>query len=85
MRLSSKPVALAASLLVALSAATLAQQSKSRVRPSATSPRPSAARPSAQTLVVDGHIKWILKSEVAALRPGVLESVWKAHARRLAD
>jgi RND family efflux transporter MFP subunit len=61
MLLPKKVAALAAGLLAALSAATVAQN------PGASAPRGT------ETLVVDANIIWIEKSNVAALREGVID------------
>lgn len=68
MRLVGKSTAFSAVVLATLAAATLAQTPRSR--------KPSPPRSAeSDTLVIGGTIAWIAKSEVAALRPGVLESI----------
>jgi RND family efflux transporter MFP subunit len=64
MTLSKKAVALAAGLVAALSLATVAQE------------RGAADSPSGETLVVpDATVQWIEKSDVAALREGVIKTM----------
>lgn len=65
MTLSPKAVALAASMLAALSAATLAQG------PGNGRPAQSAA----ETVFAAGYIDWVEKSDVSALRPGVIQTM----------
>ncbi|MDB5351135.1 MAG: family efflux transporter, subunit [Planctomycetota bacterium] len=62
MLLSKKAVALAAGVVASLSLATLAQD-------------PAARGAKGQTIVVGGSIDWIEKSDVSALKEGVLEQI----------
>lgn len=65
MHLIAKPAAMALGIVAALGAATLAQNP--------TSPR--TARAASQELVVGGTIDWIEKSDVSALREGVISQI----------
>ena len=67
MRLVTKSTALSAVLLATLAAGTLAQTPRRKAVPKRSA--------DSDTLVIGGTIAWINKSEVAALRPGVLESI----------
>ncbi len=64
---SPKAAALAVGILTALSVATLAQQAAPGARP--------PARSTGETLVVDGQIDWLEKSDVSALREGVIKTI----------
>jgi RND family efflux transporter MFP subunit len=68
MLLSKKTAALAGGLIAALSVAALAQQAQ----PTGRAGRPAA---SADTILVPGTIDWIEKSDVSALREGVIEKL----------
>ncbi|HWE39142.1 MAG TPA: efflux RND transporter periplasmic adaptor subunit [Isosphaeraceae bacterium] len=72
----TKVAVLAASLVAALSAATLAQQpGADRPARAQARPAPTASAAPDSTLVITGQIEWIEKSDVAALRPGKLKSI----------
>ncbi len=65
MRLPSKPAAMALGVFAALAAATIAQNPSQARAPKASS----------QELVVGGTIEWIEKSDVSALREGVIKQI----------
>ena len=67
MSFPKKPAAMAAGLIAAFSLASLAQD------PSDAAQRGSAAGP--RQIVVGGSIDWVERSDVAALKEGVLESI----------
>src|SRR4051812_15294216 len=64
MHLSSKAAVMAAGIVAAVSAATLAQTPTSR-----------SSSTSSETLVIDGRIEWLIKSDVSALREGVIDKM----------
>lgn len=66
MRLLSKPAAMAAGLVAALAAVTLAQN------PPAVGRAPGS---SSEPLLISGIIEWIEKSDVSALTEGVIEQI----------
>ena len=68
MRFVSKSTVLAAGAFATLAAATLAQGPRQKAAP-------KRVVVESDTLVVGGNIDWITKSDVASLRPGVLESI----------